>query len=157
MGGLKPDYIGEQYPGGPMGYPGVTYLDDADRELHRLTIHDGLMYDAKGLPFDTSNGVSAFGPSSNGRAIFVMDEHGNIYASTYQNFAEFHHSSLLAGSDVAGAGEILVRDGKIELLTDRSGHYAPGRSQTQQVLDQLESQGIVIDPINIHLIAPPGT
>jgi uncharacterized protein YukE len=156
-GGLKPDYLGEQYPGGPMGSPGVTYLDDVGREQHRLTIHDGLIYNAKGLPFDTTNGVSAFGPSSNGRAIFVMDEHGNLYASTFQKFREFHHSSLLAGGDVAAAGEILVRDGKIEILTDRSGHYAPGRSQTQQVLDQLESQGIIIDPINIHLIAPPGT
>jgi hypothetical protein len=156
-GGLKPDFLGEQYPGGPMGSPGVKYLDDAVREQHRLTVHDGLIYNAKGLPFDTSSGVSAFGPSSNGRAIFVMDEHGNLYASTFQRFRDFHHSSLLAGGDVAAAGEILVRDGKIELLTDRSGHYAPGRSQTQQVLDQLESQGIFIDPININLIAPPGT
>jgi hypothetical protein len=62
-----------------------------------------------------------------------------------------------AGGDVAAAGEMLVRDGTIEILTDRSGHYAPGRLQTQQVLDQLESQGIIIDPINIHLIAPPET
>jgi hypothetical protein len=62
---------------------------------------------------------------------------------------------LLAGGDVAAAGEIVVRDGKIELLTDRSGHYMPGRSQTQQVLDQLASHGIVIDPNNIHFFAPP--
>jgi hypothetical protein len=138
-----------------MGSPGVKYLDDAGREDHRLTVHDGLIYNAKGLPFDTSSGVSAFGPSSNGRAIFVMDEHGNLYASTFQKFREFHHSSLLAGGDVAAAGEILVRDGKIELLTDRSGHYVPGRLRTQQMLDQLASQGVVIDPNNIHFFAPP--
>jgi hypothetical protein len=86
-GGLNPDYLGEQFPGGPMGPPGVTYLDDAGREEHRITIRDGVIYDAKGLPFDTSNGVSAFGPSSNGRAIFVMDEHGNLYASTFQKIS----------------------------------------------------------------------
>jgi hypothetical protein len=62
---------------------------------------------------------------------------------------------LLAGGDVAAAGEIVVRDGKIELLTDRSGHYMPGRSHTQQVLDQLASQGSVIDPNNVHFFAPP--
>jgi hypothetical protein len=81
MGGIRPDYVGEQYPGGPMGYPGVTYLDEAMRESYRVTIQDGIVYDADGLPFDTRNGVSAFGAGSNGRAIFVMDEHGNLYAS----------------------------------------------------------------------------
>jgi hypothetical protein len=127
------------------------------REQHRITISDGLVYDARGNLFDTQNGVSAFGPSSNGRAIFVMDEHGNLYASTYQAFREFHHSSLLGGQDVAAAGELVVKDGRIELITDRSGHYMPDRSRTQQVLDQLESQGIVIDPNNINFFAPPGT
>ena len=91
-----------------MGWPGVTYLDDAGRELYRITIHDGLVYDSRGQLFDTSNGVSAFGPGNEGRAIFVMDEHGNLYASTYQEFQIFHHSSLLAGGEVADAAVDLL-------------------------------------------------
>jgi hypothetical protein len=157
MGGINPNYIGEQYPGGPMGYPGVTYLDEGMRESYRITIHDGIVYDADGLPFDTRDGVSAFGAGNSGRAIYVMDEHGNLYASLEQEYRRFHHSSFFGGGDVAAAGEMMVRDGKIVELTDRSGHCLPGRSQTQQVLDQLESQGIIIDPNNIHLFAPPGT
>jgi hypothetical protein len=157
MGGIRPDFIGEQYPGGPMGYPGVTYLDEGMRESYRITVHDGMVYDADGLPFDTSNGVSAFGADHSGRAIFVMDEHGNLYASLEQEYRRFHHSSFFGGGEVAAAGELMVRDGRIMELTDRSGHYMPGLSQTQQVLDQLESQGIIIDPNNIHLFAPPGT
>jgi hypothetical protein len=140
-----------------MGWPGVTYLDDTAREAYRITIHDGLVYDSRGQLFDTSNGVSAFGPGHEGRAIFVMDEHGNLYASTFQQFRRFHHSSLLAGGEVAGAGELVVRDGRIELLTDQSGHYMPGRARTLQVLDQLASQGVVIEPAKIDLIAPEGT
>jgi hypothetical protein len=31
----------------------------------------------------------------------------------------------------------------------------PGRSQTQQVLDQLANQDIVVDPDNVHFFAPP--
>jgi hypothetical protein len=157
MGGINPNYIGEQYPGGPMGYPGVTYLDDEMRESYRITIHGGVVYDADGLPFDTRDGVSAFGAGNGGRAIYVMDEHGNLYASLEHEYRRFHHSSFFDGGDVAAAGEMMVRDGKIMELTDRSGHYLPGRSQTQQVLDQLESQGIIIDPKHIHLFAPPGT
>jgi len=155
MGGIQPDYVGEQYPGGPMGYPGVTYLDEGMRESYRITIHDGVVYDADGLPFDTRNGVSAFGAGNSGRAIFVMDEHGNLYASLEQEYGRFHHSSFFGGGEVAGAGELMVRDGKILELTDRSGHYMPGRSQSQQVLEQLESQGIILDPNDIHLFAPP--
>jgi hypothetical protein len=157
MGGINPNYIGEQYPGGPMGYPGVTYLDEEMRESYRITIHEGVVYDADGLPFDTRDGVSAFGAGSGGRAIYVMDEHGNLYASLEHEYRRFHHSSFFHGGDVAAAGEMMVRDGKIMELTDRSGHYMPGRSQTQQVLDQLESQGIIIGPNHIHFFAPPGT
>jgi hypothetical protein len=157
VGGIQQQYLGEQYPGGPMGSPGVTYLDDVARESYRITIRDGIVYDADGLPFDTSNGVSAFGAGSSGRAIFVMDEHGNLYASLEQEYRRFHHSSFFGGEEVAGAGELIVRDGKIELITDHSGHYLPGRTLTQQVLDQLESQGITIDPSNVDYWAPPGT
>lgn len=140
-----------------MGSPGVTYLDDAARDMFRVTIQDGLVYDARGNLFDTQNGVSAFGAGNSGRAIFVMDEHGNLYASTYQALGKFHHSSFFSGGEVAAAGELIVRDGRIEFVTDRSGHYMPGRSRTEQMLDQLASQGIVIDPNSVHFFAPPRT
>ncbi|WP_205876622.1 hypothetical protein [Mycobacterium camsae] len=66
----------------------------------------------------------------------------------------FHHSSFFGGEDVAAAGELVVRDGKIELVPDHSGHYAPVQLRTQQVLDQLASQGIVVDPKNVEYWAP---
>jgi uncharacterized protein YoxC len=156
-GGIQPRFVGERWPGGPMGWPGVTYLDEAAREGYRITIHDGLVYDSEGGLFDTSEGVSAFiGPGNEGRAIFVMDRHGNLYASTSHEAGIFHHSSFFAGGDVASAGELVVRDGRIELLTDHSGHYMPGRSRTQQVLEQLASQGVFIDPARIDYWAPEG-
>jgi hypothetical protein len=140
-----------------MGSPGVTYLDEAAREARRTTIRDGIVYDSSGNPFDTSNGVSAFGPNHGGRAIFVMDEHGNLYASTFQKYRVFHHSSFLAGAPVAGAGELVVKNGRIELLSDCSGHYQPGQARTQQVLHQLASQGIRLDASGVQLTALPGT
>ena len=88
-GGIQPEYVGEQYPDGPMGSPGVHYLSEADRERYRITIRDGLLCDPRGNLCDTSGGVSAFGPYDSGRAIFVMDEHGNVYASRLQTFRPF--------------------------------------------------------------------
>jgi hypothetical protein len=158
-GGIQPDYVGEQYPDGHfkfLGSNGVTYLDDVARQDFRITIHDGHVYDARGNLFDTSNGVSAFGPSNGGRAIFVMDENGNLFASTYQHAGDFHHSSFFSGGDVAAAGELVVKDGKIEIVTDRSGHYLPSNSRTQQMLDQLASQGIDMRDVIVDLFIPGG-
>lgn len=160
-GGIQPEYVGEDKPDGifaqqGIGY-GVRYLgDDALRERYRITIHDGFVYDARGHLFDTQAGISAF-PGIHGRAIFAMDQNGNLYASIFQRTGYFHHSSFFAGENVAAAGELVVRRGKIEMVTDHSGHYRPGRSRTQQVLDQLASQGIDIDPNHVDYWAPEGS
>lgn len=73
----------------------------------------------------------------------------------YQELGIFHHSSFFRGGEGAAAGEVIVKDGRIELVTDQSGHYAPGRTRTRQFLDRLASQGIVVDPRSIRFIAPP--
>jgi hypothetical protein len=131
----------------------VRYLDAVARQDYRVTIHDGHLYDAHGDLFDTSGGVSAFA-NNGGRAIFVMDKDGNIFASTYQRVGDFHHSSFFSGQEVAAAGELVVKDGKIEIVTDRSGHYLPERSRTQQMLDQLTSQGIDMTDVIVDLFIP---
>jgi hypothetical protein len=75
----------------------------------------------------------------------------NIFASTYQRAGFFHHSSFFSGEDVAAAGELVVKDGKIEIVTDRSGHYLPSRSRTEQLLEQLETQGVDMTDVIVDL------
>lgn len=157
---LDPEFVGEHHSDGYFdwtGSPGVEYLDEVKREELRITIRDGLLYDARGMLFDTADGRSAHNVDSDGRAIFVMDEHGNLYASLEQRLGYFHHSSFFGGNPVAAAGELIVKDGRIELVTDHSGHYQPGRAQTQQLLDQLASQGVTVDLWNIDYWAPSET
>ncbi|MBK7861816.1 MAG: hypothetical protein IPJ65_25005 [Archangiaceae bacterium] len=43
---------------------------------------------------------------------------------------------------MAGAGELVVHDGKIVGISDRSGHYHPGLRQDQQVLKRLQQGGV---------------
>ncbi len=125
---------------------GVKYLTPDEAEGFRVFVRDGLIYNAKnGKPFDTAGASTHWG--GDGRAIFVMDSQGNLYASSDHVVGEFHHSSFLAGGPVAGAGEIVVRDGRVILITDRSGHYQPPPQYLQQVLDQLESQGVDVSSI----------
>ncbi|HEY9007696.1 MAG TPA: hypothetical protein VIM75_16265 [Ohtaekwangia sp.] len=86
--------------------------------------------------------------SSNQRVIFVMDEYGNIYAGV-QKFGEFHHSSFLAGADVATAGEIKFIDDMIE-ISNSSGHYTPTGESLKQIVEELTSRGVSINRIKIN-------
>jgi hypothetical protein len=140
----------------PFKYGPVRYLDDVEREQHRLFVRDGLLYRSDGVLFDTSASTSVWGGHSP-RAIFVMDEFGNVYASTVHAAGRFHHSSFLAGSPVAGAGEIEVVDGRLTMVTDQSGHYLPGRSMTLQAVHRLGEQGVDLSTIEVHVSAPEGT
>lgn len=153
---LNPQYVGEQYPDGHFGPPGVRYLDGAAREELRLTVRNGLVYRSDGTLFDTTN-ASSVHAGGGGRAIFVMDEHGNMYASNVQRVGDFHHSSFLGGAPVTGAGELQVVNGRVQTVTDHSGHYTPGRSNTQRVLDELGQQGVDMNGVNVDYWAPEGS
>jgi len=139
-------YVGENDPDLP--HPPrafrtpVQYMDEAQREAHRLVVGaDGKLYRASdGQPFDTAGGTTAW--SGNGRAIFVMDGHGNLYASLDQRVGHTHHSSFLGGQPVAGAGEIEVQGGTLVAMTDQSGHYHPAAETNDLALQNLRDQGL---------------
>jgi hypothetical protein len=92
-----------------------------------------------------------------GRAIFVMDPHGNLYVSYEHSAGKIHHSTLSSGQPVTGAGELKVIDGRLIELTGNSGHYRPLRTNTRNVLAELADQGIDVGSIHIEWIAPEGT
>jgi len=110
-------------------------------EKCRLFVKNGLLHLVEdGLPFDTRDAKTWW--SGHGRAMFVMDEHGNLYASLEQDVGRLHHSSFLGGKPVAGAGELEVHDGVPRVVTRKSGHYQPTPELLQQVRDMLRGQGI---------------
>ena len=150
---VNPQYQGENLPGNNV-WPGqqVTYLDDAGREAYRVVPRDGKLVDVNGAPFDSAAGASAH--SGAGKAIYVMDEQGNVYASNYHGVGEFHHSSFMGGKPVSGAGELEVRNGEVIGITDRSGHYTPTQDMTRQTVERLRQQGIPIRDDQIDMIAP---
>jgi hypothetical protein len=144
---LEPRYVGETDPAIAteiFGVPsdGVRYLTPDEAEGYRVFVRDGLLYQTNGELLDTTDASSLH--SGDGVAIFVMDPQGNLYVSTEHEVGAFHHSSFLAGQPVAGAGEIVVEDGRIVGMSDASGHYRPPPQFLQQVLDQLQIQGLDI-------------
>lgn len=149
---MDPHYAGEEMPGGNnwSGRGPVKYLNESERQPFRLQSRDGKLCDANGNPFDTSSGASVH-RGGGGRAIFVMDENGTIFASNYQEVGRFHHSSFLSGGPVAGAGELQVTNGTPELLTLRSGHYKPTPEMTQAVYQRLQDMGVDVSKLRIDV------
>lgn len=121
----------------------VLYDSDlAKQNATRLTVGGSLLYTAQGKPLDTSNMVTHF--SGPGYAIYVMSQEGHLHVTSH-SVGERHHSSLLAGLPVACAGELIARGGRLQLLTNKSGHYVPNRENLLQVLAALDLQGVPLD------------
>jgi hypothetical protein len=152
--GILERYKGEEVPGNSVwGGSAVKYLNESERGVYQITIKDGKLYDSDGNLFDTSSGGSVHSPGDP-RAIYVVDKDGNLYASNEQIVGQFHHSSFMAGGDVAGAGELKVVNGQLELITDSSGHYQPTQAMTDQVVQYLRARGVNISDGQVVKIAP---
>lgn len=126
----------------------VKYLGEKERSNLELFVKNGKIVDHSGTLYDTSSSSSVFG-AGQGKAIFVMDEYGRIYASNYQSVGKFHHSSILGGKPIAAGGEITVKNGVIIEISNRSGHYQPTQQMNSQVVNELKSRGLDVGGIKI--------
>ncbi|MFC4951232.1 putative T7SS-secreted protein [Pseudonocardia sp. GCM10023141] len=133
--------------GGPFLPDLVEYFSPLRLEDARLTIEGGqIRWATTGELFDTSTTMLWDGPSD--KAMFVMDEHGNLYSSLEQEKGRWHHSSFLSGGPVASAGEIESIQGVPQAITRRSGHYQPGIEHLEQVANMLRERGVDITKID---------
>ena len=118
----------------------TRYHDEAQKEESRARIGaDGLLRDAAG---------EVIGDGRKERKGYVMDpETGQVHTftggteKTPDGARVTHHSSPLAGGDVAGAGHLTVEEGRVRKIDDMSGHYRPDAQKTLQVLRRLEKLG----------------
>ncbi|HYF33876.1 MAG TPA: hypothetical protein VD994_01190 [Prosthecobacter sp.] len=135
----------------------TQYMNESQAAAHQVGFEAGT--DATGAANAKLTGDSV---EQGKKHIFVMDGEGGVYAKgaraavTQQDDSgrgvHVHHSSFLAGEDVAGAGELQVgQDGFLKGVTDRSGHYKPGEEQTTQTLAELENKGVNLDNVKFTL------
>ena len=104
------------------------------------------MVDNAGTPITTTSPVGSVGD-----AIYVMDPSGRIFVTTQNAQGVFHHSSILAGQDVAAAGHISVVNGRIVSINANSGHYFPTLEHAQQVVTELAARGMDVTHIRVEL------
>ncbi len=121
----------------------VKYLEAAhEREDHLIEINaEGAFY--KPLPIGTA-------------LMFVMDIEGNFYAHQKVRgdgkTLGFHHTTFTGARGVAFAGTIQIdQQGRLEWISDDSGHYRPLSGALASLLSHLESKGIPLEKIHLAL------
>lgn len=142
---MQQKYRGENfvdvYGAGPAMNP-VRYFKDQTRQGLEISVDaQGLLRKADGSLLNTCHPVTKDCPP----AIFAMSGDGRIlvYDGDYllDTMEEIAHSSLFAGGPVASAGEIFVKDGKLLVISNRSGHYVPTMEQMRTAVRELEARG----------------
>jgi hypothetical protein len=84
---------------------------------------------------------------------YVMDREGELHKFDSESIVGsdgkkkiVHHSSIMSGQEVTGAGGFSTdRDGKIDQISNLSGHYKPGRAQMIQTVEALLKKGALLD------------
>jgi len=131
----------------------VPYFSATERALYEVTERGGKLY-WRGKLLNTEHPVEG-GPKAT--YIFVMAKDGTIYAApnggTTQNI---HHSSFLAGHPAAAAGTLVVVDGVVQKITNKSGHYGHRAGKMRQVLAELERRGIDTEHVDTSFKKRPG-
>lgn len=151
---LQPKYVNENascswQPAGQCA-PYVVYFTESQSASLALSVSGGKLYQGSTL-FDTSGADPSH--SILHTSIFVMDMNGVVYASKQNKHYLLHHSSLLAGRDVAFAGEMEVVKGVITRVTNCSGHYMPNISYAKQLTESLQKQGYSV-PVKVESCSP---
>jgi hypothetical protein len=66
-----------------------------------------------------------------------------------------HADRKLNSGEVAGAGELKMKEGQLQQITDASGHYRPESHLTGQVLDRFETLGVDMHDTELKLTGTP--
>lgn len=135
----------------------VKYYDTEHRKEYRL---DFLKNDngktiilRNGKPADTTSEVTHF--SGKGFGIFVFGTNGEIYIGSHVK-GERHHSSFLAGGNIDAAGEIVIKDGRLVMIKDKSGHYQPGKRHILKALEALKERGVDLRGVDVSMMQKSG-
>ena len=130
----------------------VRYLEtDEERQPYLVTMGQGGL--VQGVPpgvFDTSK-MTSYG-SGAGWAAFVMAPDGKIFAAEHR-IQRFHHSSFMAGGDVAAAGEMSVINGQLKGISNKTGHYWAGEAHVANVLKELSEMGVNLSGVEVWLMS----
>lgn len=141
-------YVGEEVPGAfhwgqrsgsARGKDmAVSYLDEGARARQMARVEGGTLRFVSGETF------------GDGTYIFVVDRDGRIIVDRGAD-GRIHHSSLAGGDAVRFAGELVMSNGAITTITNKSGHYRPDEASFVRFLGQLKDAGFDSANVRAHV------
>jgi hypothetical protein len=149
---------------------GVQYVGEATREKYLVDVDSALLM-RRGNVLDTSepwqqaarSGKFIIGAAPRGinktyvsqcRFLWVLQGDNATDYRLYSHLSKidrFHHSSLVAGGDIAAAGEWMVGKGRIFLINGCSGHYQPEFERLLAALRWLNTKGKLTAQVRLEL------
>jgi hypothetical protein len=142
---------------------GVHYFTISQQKKSLLTIKQGKLWFAnrlinhkhkvpQKLSFPSEQSWAVHMNQQKGFAIYIMDQAGQIYISFNAEKGKIHHSSLAAGLAVACAGEMIIYQGKLYYINNRSGHYRPPPAALRQILNELKEKKVDLSSVKIEFL-----
>jgi hypothetical protein len=131
----------------------IPMFSAAERKAYEVTVQDGRLY-YRGKLLNTEHPVDG---APKATYIFVMAKDGTIYTAPNGGTAQnIHHSSFLHGAPAAAAGTMVVVDGVVQKITNKSGHYGHRAGKMRQVLAELEKRGVDTERVETSFKKRPG-
>lgn len=124
----------------------VKYFDRIERDSLEVHYHEGYFVDAKGKKLNSNFDAESL---TFEEALIVVSKSYHIYVYPRDERGRIHHSSILSGSEVMFAGMAAFSDGRIRVLTDRSGHYAPPPEYTRWFIRLLWRTGVDLSGLTL--------
>ena len=128
----------------------VKYLSEQEREENKLQIVDGKFY-MNGSLF-SSGFSSGSGPQAQQAHLFAISLSGDFYV--YRKVPGINHSSMLSGANVICAGFICIVGGKLQYISNCSGHYQPQVDALLTAIQVLLHNGIAPTQYKLKYEAP---
>ncbi|MCP5180551.1 MAG: hypothetical protein H6994_11755 [Pseudomonadales bacterium] len=126
----------------------VTYLTRDQSTGHELAVSGGQIGIRSGASLNRTTSGGQPQP-----VVFVVSEGGRVLAGNYER-GKFHHSSLVGGRNVQGAGEMyFAPDGRLQAISDKSGHYMPDRVRLLQGLTALKNANVPLESVDLFINA----
>lgn len=125
-------------------------VSEEERQPYRVEVRGGHLYQGDRL-LDTTAMHSL--NSGDGKAIFVLGAEGKKLYSAEHQAGTFHHSTFFSGAQVAAAGDWRVEEGKLRVISNKSGHYQPHwKTTTLKVLRYLEERGVNLSEVDFEAV-----
>ncbi len=116
----------------------TIFMSSSLRAQYRVHIHNGMFYHGN----SSLNTASYKAHRKRGYGAFTLNANGELSVFTHLGMGNVFHSTMNAGSPVVSAGELIITNGKLDVINTYSGHYKPTLFNIYRTLAYFLEKGV---------------